>query len=303
MKSRNIINLPYSQTIKPLGKVTVEYLPDGCKQIKAYFIGEHIRAGTQTGMAIEGSFLMEPAFGYKRKIFGLFTQQTEPNLVSMAAQKMGSYLARKVDADGNTTIIYWATGFGGTDVEVVGDLTAYQVEQYDFKSPKKFGTIVKLLPAVRYFVERFSRADWGMYVFFTQGVIEDLEDVKKYTISLAEEIAAGRRKGLKLVLIGVGRKVNKSHLELLDNLNTETVVDLWDYRIASEMKDVLEIFTELSDTNTLVYPKGRILDSNGRTIVDYTDTGVPALLIFTLPADAKSFQLQLVDQTIIQSIL
>jgi hypothetical protein len=302
MTTRNIITIPYMQTVKPLGKVSIEYLPDGCKQIKAYFLGEHIRTGTQTGIAIEGSFLMKPAFGYKGKIGDLFVQQTGPNLVSMAAQKMGSYLARKVDEDGNTTFIYWATGFGGIDIETVGELTAYQIEQHNFNGPKEFGTMVKLLPAIRYFVEQFTSAGWGMYVFFTQGVIDDLEDVKEYSIRLAEEIVAGRRNELKLVLVGVGRKVDKSHLEQLDCLDREAAVDLWDYRIAVEMKDVLEIFTELGDKNTIIAPKGRVFDPSGQIVADYTNKGVPALMMFTLPEGAKSFMVELPEGSITQPV-
>ena len=207
-----------------------------------------------------------------------------------------------MDEDGNTTVIYWATGSGGTDIELVGDLTAYQVEQNDFSGPKEFGSKVKLLPAVRYFVERFVQANWGMYVFLTQGVIDDLGEIKEYTIRLADEIAAGRRNDLKLVLIGVGSKVDKSHLELLDNLDTEAAIDLWDYRIAAEMKDVLEIFTELSDANTIVAPRGRVLDPAGQIIADYTAHGVPALITFSLPVGAKSFMVELPDGTITQPI-
>jgi hypothetical protein len=301
MEPNEIITLPYTQTVKPLGKVSVEFLPGGEKRVKAYFIGEHIRPQAQTGIAIEGSTAMKPAFGYPSKIGALLPQLNAPNLVSMAAKQMGSYLARKVDDDGNTTVIYWAAGPAGADVEVVGDLTAYQVEQATFAGPKKFGPQAQLLPAVRYFVERFASANWGMYVFFTQGVIDDLEAVKQYTLTLAAEIAAGRRPPLKLVLVGVGHKVDQAHLQLLDALDRQAAVDLWDYRIAAEMKDVLEIFTELGDANTLIAPRGRLLAPNGQVIADYP-TGVPALVTFTLPEMAKSFQVELPEGTITQPI-
>lgn len=302
MESKNVLTLPYSQTVRPLGKVTVEYLPDGRKRIKARFIGEHIRPQAQTGIAIEGSVLMKSAFGYKGRIGSWRPERSGPNLVSMAVQKIGSYLARKVDDDGNTTVIYWATGEVGHGVELVGDLSAYEVEQTDFTGPKEFGPSAMLLPAVRYFCDRYVNAQWGMYVFFTQGVIADLEEVKKYTLELAQEIAAGRRHELKLVLIGVGHKVDKSQLEQLDNLDQAAAVDVWDYRIAQEMKDVLEIFTELGDANTLIAPQGRVLDPAGQVLADYTERGVPALIMFNLPAGARSFIVEMPAGTITQPI-
>jgi hypothetical protein len=303
MQSRNIVTVPYLKTIAPLGKVTVEYFPDKTKQIKAYLLAEqHVRTGIQTGMAIEGSELMKAAFGYSGKLGNLLAKQDNPNLVSLAAQKTGSYLARKVDEDESTTLLYWSTGAQGVEIESIGDLSAYEIEQYNFTGPKHFGASVNLLPAVRYFVERFVQASWGMYVFLTQGMIGDLSEVKNYTTWLSREIAEGRRNPLKLVLIGVGHKIDKSHMELLDNLGAGTPVDLWDYRIASEMKDVLEIFAEVGDANTIVAPAGKVLDAAGHIVVDYSGTGVPALMMFKLPGNAKSFQLELAGQVVVQKI-
>jgi hypothetical protein len=302
MESKDFITLPYTQTIAPLGKIKIEYLPEGIKRIKAYVIGEHIRNDAQTGMAIEGSKYMKPMFGFTRKFGNLFPQQVGTNWVAMVVPKIGSYLARKVDKDKKTTVVYWATGSRGTEIQMVGSLSAYQIEQYQFAGPMKFGSEARLLPAVRYFVENYADAKWGMYVFFTQGIISDLKEVKEYTIQLAEEISSGLRNDLKMVLIGIGKKVNKPHLEMLDNLDIGAKVDLWDYRIASDMIDVMEIFTELSDINTIVSPLGRVLDRDGNVIVDYSTKGVPALMIFTLPRRDKSFKLELPGKTIIQPI-
>lgn len=225
---------------------------DTYARIKANFIGEHIRLD-------EGSLKMKQAFGYKG------AQKTKPNLISIAARQMGTYLARKINDDGNTTLVYWATGADGAGVEVVGDLPAYEVEKYAFEGPKEFGAGVKLLPAVRYFVERFASACWGLYAFFTQGAINDLEEVKKYTLELAREIAAGCRNGFKLVLVGVGKKISQTPLQLLANLDQEAPVDLWNYRIVAEMQNILEIFTELGDANTIIAPTGKVLAPTGQS--------------------------------------
>lgn len=295
MESRNKIALPYSMTVAPLGKVILEYLPEGSKRVTLFFAGEHIRPEAQTGIGIDGSVLMKPWFGTQ-------SQRRQPNLVSMAARKVGSYLARRVDDDGNTSLIYWGTGLVGDSIEVIGDLTAYQVEQYPFDLPRQMGPQANLLPAVRYFVERFDQAKWGMYVFFTQGIINDLDEVKKYSTELAAEIAAGKRNDLKLVLIGVGTKISRAHLEALDNLDTGTALDLWDYRLAPEMQDVLELFTEMGDSHTIISPHGLVLDHSGNTIADFRAQGLPARISFTLPAEVKSFVVDVEGKKITQPI-
>lgn len=318
-----MLTLPYPQTSRPFGKINVWYLPDGRKKIRAWLLMEHIREGAQTGIGIEGSLLLKPAFGFK----GRRGRRTAANLVSLTTQKIGSYLARKVDADRQTSIIYWAAGADGMGIQDVGDLSAFEIEQRDFAGPEVYGAAVNLLPAVRYFVERFVDAKWGLYVFITQGQIQDLEAVKQYSRQLAQAIAAGQRNALKLVLIGVGAKISRDYMAQLDDLATGVGVDLWDYRIAAEMKSlnlpklgpifgwresskdkahfslpVIELFTEVVDENTLVAPSGRVLDAAGRVVLDYA-AGLPALLEFVLPAGAAAFQLELAGERITQPII
>ena len=295
MESRNKITLPYSLTVPPLGKVILEYLPEGSKRITLFFAGEHIRPEAQTGIAVDGSILMAPWYGGP-------AQRGEANLVALAAQKIGSYLARRVDDDGNTSLVYWGTGPAGDAVEVIGALTAYQVEQYAFDPPGAFGPRANLLPAVRYFVERFAQAKWGMFVFFTQGIIHDIEAVKSYTAALAAQIASGSRNELKLVLIGVGKNIDRAHLEALDSLDTGTAVDLWDYRLAPEMRNVLELFTEVGDSQTIICPAGAVLDPSGNILADYHAQGLPARISFTLPAALKSFVVDMAGARIEQRI-
>jgi hypothetical protein len=215
---------------------------------------------------------------------------------------IGSYLARKVDADRSTTILYWATGPTGEEVEVVGDLSAYELEQHEFSGPATFGSDVHLLPAVRLFAERFADAPGGMFVFLTQGQVDDLDAVAAYSARLAAQIAAGQRKSLKLVLIGVGPKVDTKALAILDDLDTGYGVDLWDYKLAAEMRNVLEIFAEAVDENTLVAPPGTILDDNGRILAEYPH-GLPALLLFEAPAGSTGFWLETGDLRVRQQLL
>src|SRR5262249_53827021 len=158
------------------------------------------------------------------------------NEVTPVAQQICAYLARKIDADGGTTCIYWAVGEGGGQVEVVGDLRAEEAERHVFGPPREFGTGTQLLPAVRYFVERFRDAPWGFYVFITDGELHDLDVVKEFSTRLARAIAGRKRNPLKFVLIGLGPDVNEGQMEELDDLDTGTGVDLWDHKLAKEMR-------------------------------------------------------------------
>jgi hypothetical protein len=222
--------------------------------------------------------------------------------VTPVAQKVCAYLARKIDADGGTTCIYWATGPGGGSIEVIGDLTADQAERHTFGPPRDFGTGTQLLPAVRYFVDRFKDAPWGFYVFITDGELHDLEEVKDYSTRLARDVAAKRRRPLKFVLIGVGPDVNEQQMEELDDLDTGTPVDLWDHKLAAEIRVLQEIFAEVVDKNARISDSGRILDPKGHVLKDYSDSGMTGYLEFEAPAGAEYFTLEVNGSRIHQGL-
>jgi hypothetical protein len=283
--------------VEPFGEVNVYAKPGGLRVV-ATILMEPRREGTQTGIALDGSASMADAYGVPKGppnfLAGLLGKKKPEavNQVMPVARAVCAYLARKLDADGGTTCVYWATGPGGGQVEVVGDLTADQAERYAFGPPRDFGTGTQLLPAVRYFVDRFADAPWGFYAFVTDGELHDLEAVKAYSTRLAHEVAAGRRRPVKFVLIGVGSGINERQMEELDDLETGTGVDLWDHKIAAEMRHVQDIFAEVVDRNARVADRGRILDPSGRVVRDYSDSGVPALLEFGLPAGTAYFTLE-----------
>lgn len=293
--------------VEPFGEVNVHPQANGSVRVTATILMEPRREGTQTGIALDGSGSMSALYGggesggFLSSFFG-GKKKTQTNEITPVAQKVCAYLARKLDADGGTTCIYWATGPGGSQVEVVGDLTGDQAEAHFFGPPKNFGTGTQLLPAVRYFVDRFKDAPWGFYVFITDGELHDLDAVKRYSIQLAKEVASGKRKPLKFVLIGIGDNVNEGQMEQLDDLDTGTDVDLWDHKLAAHMRVLQEIFAEVVDKNARVADKGKILDSNDRIVKNYSDTGVPALLDFTLPAGSTFFTLEVEDKRVRQEL-
>jgi hypothetical protein len=285
---------------EPFGEVNVyNDAGPGKKRVVATILMEPDREGTQTGIALDGSGSMSDLYGvgsdsgggggFFASIFGGPKKAGPVNQVSPVAQKVCSYLASKLDADGGTTCIYWATGPGGSKVEVVGDFTASQAGSHTFGPPKDFGTGTQLLPAVKYFVERFKDAPWGFYVFITDGELHDLDAVKTYSRALAKDIEAKRRRPVKFILVGVGSGVNERQMEELDDLDTGTNVDLWDHKIAAEMRQLADIFAEVVDKNARIADSARILDPQGKVVKSYSDSGLTGYIEFTIDASAEYF--------------
>jgi hypothetical protein len=269
--------------VDPFGEVNVYATNRGVVRVTATILMEPRREGTQTGIALDGSSSMRLLYGYGA---------TPVNQVEPVAQRICSYLASKIDADGGTTVIYWATGFRGDQLEIIGDLRAEEALKHHFGPPKEYGNDTQLLPAVKYFVERFADAPWGFYVFITDGSLNDMGPLKSYTTHLARDVAAGKRNPLKLVLIGVGSAVSEEQMEELDDLYTGVNVDLWDHKIAREMRVLQEIFAEVVDKNARVADHGKVLDASGNVVKDYAGLGLPAFLEFDLPAGADAFLLE-----------
>jgi hypothetical protein len=292
--------------VEPFGEVNV-YPAAGKTRVVATILMEPHKEGAQTGIALDGSGSMAKLYGVEEGGGGFLAsllgwKKEGHNEVTPVAQRTCAYLARKIDADGGTTCIYWAVGPGGSQIEEVGDLRADEAERHVFGPPRNFGSGTQLLPAVKYFVERFRTAPWGFYVFITDGELHDLEEVKQYSTWLAREVAGRRRNPLKFVLIGVGPDVNEAQMEELDDLDTGTEVDLWDHKLASEMRVLQEIFAEVVDKNARISDHGRILDPQGRVVKDYSDTGMSAYLEFEMPAGADYFTLEVHGNRIHQGL-
>ncbi len=123
--------------------------------------------------------------------------------------------------------------------------------------------------------------------------------VKQFSIALAAQIYSNNRFPLKFVLIGLGDRINIEQMAELDDLDVGVPVDLWDHKIASEMKDLSEIFAEVVDENSIVAPSGEILDSNGKVIKNFA-AGLPARINFDIDAANAFFELKCGGQVIKQ---
>ncbi len=222
------------------------------------------------------------------------------NIVEPVARKFIAYLASTLDINGSTSVIYWAGG-NGSQYEEIGDIHVDECETLTIHGPRKirFGLSTKLYPAMKYYCNRFVDAERGMYIFITDGYIDDLEEVKYFTIKLARNM--GKHKLVKCILIGVGDEVDVNQMLELDNLDSGTNIDIWDHKIAANMRDLIEIFAELVDENQIVAPMATIYDSSGQLIKKFTD-GLPAKVLIDFPVKTKWFELEVMEQHIKQTL-
>ena len=306
--------LPSSKVVEPFGEVNVWHQQDGRSRIRVTILMTPSVEGAQTGLAIDGSASMKATFGAAGAVSSLFSASS-PNLVEPVARMLASYLAN-FDSDGKTSVIYWACGPGGMQTQDLGDFDSDAAKARAFPPPRQFGTGTKLLPAVKFFTEtRFPSAPWSIFVFVTDGVIEDLSDVQNYSLQVARQIASGSRQFVKLVLLGVGAEVDEGQMEVLDDMDfgglkdpQGQAIDLWDHKLASEMQKLEEVFAEVVSTEMILAPSAEIFDDAGRVVEpvgrDSYKDGLPALIEFTIPGTSKSFSLVLPNGvTVVQTVM
>lgn len=340
--TRDLYSIPSNLTAKEFGKVNVkrsgqEFIVDFTILMEPQ--GREAE-GWQTGVALDSSSSMRGVYGqmlvgdipskiikryekqgwvlsrdvdgrrvqsfqkqaYDDAINNGYVKRTKNEMEPLARQFI-AYLAGNLDADGGTTVIYWACG-DGSAYEVIGDFTEAQCKTLSIEGTQNldFGESTILTPAVRYFTDRFVDAKRGMYVFITDGYINDLDDVKSYTTFLAKQIAAGKRNPVKCVLIGIGEEIDEAQMIELDNLDTGTDVDIWDHKISKDMRYLGEIFAELVDENMIIAPTATIYDSSGNRLVNFTD-GLPAKVTFAMPVGSQWFELEVRNQRYRQTVV
>ena len=250
----------------------------------------------------------EPTRKIEREAFAEIQEQgyeinyTE-NILQPLVQDFIAYLADNLDRTGKTSLIYWGCG-KGAETQVLGEFDAITCQQVKISGPATFqlGKTTKLCPAIAYFANQYRQAQRGIYIFLTDGRIDDLEQVKDYTRELALEITVGKRNYLKLILIGIGNDIDRYQLQELDDFDTGLDLDLWDYKIASEMKNLSQIFAELVNENQIIADSGSIYDDHGNCLKSYPQ-GLPAKVDFVMPNDSKWFELEVGGQRIRQSVV
>src|SRR5262249_24334789 len=132
---RNQAMSQLKKVVEPFGEVNVYPAAGGQTRVVATILMEPHKEGAQTGIALDGSGSMHKLYGVDDGggiLSAIFGRKQLQNEITPVAQQVCAYLARKIDADGGITCIYWAVGPGGSQVEVIGDLRAEEAERHVF---------------------------------------------------------------------------------------------------------------------------------------------------------------------------
>lgn len=286
---------------EPFGEVNAWKTDNGIR-VKATILMKPYVENAQTGLAIDASRSMTELFGTPGSAFF----PGKPNYVEPVARKMCEYLAR-FDSDGETSAIYYACGKMGAVTHFIGDLDADRALRQTFSIPADAGTGTQLVPAIKFFLEHFQDSPWTICLFITDGLIDDLEEAKKLSKCICEDMRDGKRGFTKFVIIGLGSEFADptsaacKALEELDDLDEDPLYsvegqDLWDHKLALNMQTMEQIFAEVVDSNAILCPSGAsVVDSFGHEVEpedgsSYSD-GLPAMLRFTMSGQSTSFTL------------
>jgi len=225
-----------------------------------------------------------------------------PNIMDYLAPEFIGYMAKTLAVNGKTALIYWAGG-NGSEIESVGDLNGNDGYALIVDGPEAmmFGDKTMLLPAVKFLVERYPNSNMGMFVFVSDGHIDDLADLKQYTINLAREIAANQKKYVKCILVGIGDDVDERSMRELVALNAKTYVNIWSFMFVNDLQDLIRIFAEITGDVQIVARCGSIYDDQGNLLMDYSN-GLPAAISFSMSLASQWFELRLDDLNIRQVV-
>ncbi|MBL8169533.1 MAG: VWA domain-containing protein [Acidobacteria bacterium] len=257
--------------------------------------------GLDVALYMDGSASMEDEYGPRGVLAKLGPVR---NLVEPQMRWMLEYLATK-DRNGILRVAYWATG-SGSDIEVVGDLTGTEAQNYKFPGPRYYGKGTVLLPVLRDYIAYFRQAvtqgaQRGLAVIITDSQIHDAADVTAYSTQVAKEIAAGRLPRLNFVLVGVGEQVDEEQMEEICHEEYPGVGHLWCHRVADRMEEMAELVAVLVDETMTVASGGKIYDDRGNVLKVY-EARLPAVLEFTVPEGCQSFTLEVGGQRFTQPL-
>lgn len=302
---------------EPFGEVNAWVHPDGTIEVKATVLMKPVVEHARTGLAIDASASMAEMFGCgKQVISNIFGELcAQPNYVEPVARKMTAYLA-EFDSTGETTVIYYSLGRqnmqtegkAGSDIHFIGNLDAERSQTQKFEMPPNTGAGTCLTPAIKYFLNSIDPRSWFIGLFITDGMIDDADEVKALSKQICEEMAEGKRGYTKFVIIGLGREFHTPDsaaarlLEELDDLDNDPTYgvpgqDLWDHKLAFNMKSMEEIFAEVVSSNIVLCRGAEVTDSNGLPVTPKDsksyEKALPALLHFTMSPGSTAFTLAL----------
>lgn len=293
---------------RPLADVNVLTRPNGSHEVVVCFMPDPDllfggEANSKAFLALDASASLKKMYGFGGPFGG------DPNYMQAVARKLGATLT-SVTKTGKVFATYWAVSPDGSRVEPIGEFDEAAWQRAAIAGPKKekWGKGTKLLPAIRLCAEQVaSGSDWTIGVIVTDGIIEDEKDCIAYCLRIGREMATGRRKPIKLILIGIGEEVDEAQLERFDDMfeNSGIDYDLWSHGMVASMQDEADImgvlYGELMNETTIIAPRGWVEDGRGAQLKAWTD-GLPGKFRFELPRGQTSFVIRTPNQTISQDI-
>ncbi len=308
-----------TKIIEPFGEVNVYQKNAGEVDIVATILTIPNFEKVRMGLALDASSSMQKMYGISGIVDDVFGSASNlPNVVEPITKKMVAYLAN-FSSNGKVNLIYWACNPDGSQVEEVGELDENQINNISITGPERFswGRETKLLSPLKYFIQEFEKdhsplgvkQPAGFCVFITDGIIEDLQEVKEYSFEYARQIADLEKPFIKFVLIGLGEEIDEEQMIELDDMFEGSGIkdiggidiDLWDHQLAKDLNKLEQVFKEVVSQDMIVLNSGKILNQTGEICKEYLD-GVPGLLRFTLPSGSTSFTLEFPGGSVTQDI-
>ena len=278
-------------------------------KVRATLLHDPSVEGLDTAIYMDGSGSMTDEYGEPlllNKLWAWVTRRQATrgvNQVDPQIKRMLQYLASK-DRNGQLRVAYWACG-GSNQVEVVGELSATDVEKHTFNGPKSFGaTYLKpaLVDFVDYMTQQKSKGSKrGCAVIVTDGFLFDADEVKAYNHQIAAMIDREEIPPCNFVFVGVGQGVNEEQMEEICHEEYGGRDHMWCHRVAEEMTDIAQLVAVLVDESMTIESSGRLLGQNGEVLQVY-EGRIPAVLEFEVPPGAKRFCLEINGQRYEQEI-
>ncbi|ODT55554.1 hypothetical protein ABS71_22765, partial [bacterium SCN 62-11] len=273
--------------------------------VRATLLHDPTVEGLDMAIYMDGSASMSDEYENKAKTRSFWEWITSkppeilPNMVEPQVHWMLEYLATK-DRNGLLRVAYWACGEGGSQIEVIGELSGVDAKKNKFPGPIKMGRRTMLVPALKDYVNYMRNqvkegAKQGCAVIITDGELHDADEVKAYSKQIAADIVGGRLPKMNFVLVGVGKGVNEEQLEEICHAEYPGLGHMWCHRIAEEITEVAQLVAVLVDENMTVAAGGTVYDDRGGVVKVY-EARLPAVLEFSVYEGCKSFTLEVSGQ-------
>ncbi|MBF0501189.1 MAG: hypothetical protein HQM09_13710 [Candidatus Riflebacteria bacterium] len=292
-----VVAIDSSESMRPLfGKSLIGDIPLSVQE--RYHRQNLVIEETRDGC----SLLLYKPEAYEDAVANGFLKWTD-NEIEPKAREIIDFLGTHIDARKSCNLMYWGCEKKPGWVDT-GEIKIEDCNRVTISGPDTFGTDSRLLPILKYLVGRLSVVKRSMVVILTDGLFSDAEDVKTYCSNLAILIKAKERNFMKLVLIGIGKNIDKKAMASFNDMKIGPTTELWDCRMAEDISEMSEIFVgDISDEKILA-PRAVVFDSKGNVVKEFPD-GLPAKGSFRMPIEETSFTFQIFpsNKKIQQSLL